>query len=159
MDLEFFRVANRIQWADEPLEPVVLPLYSRFNFTFSLQAIDEPNFCEAYANMCRTMSQFKVSTPAPSGQGGAVQTATVEFRKVLLTRCQREFEKDRANEDKLSDLRKKVEEAKTPVSVRKFTKSFHLMYSSRVVLFKSYKFYFSLLSQAQALLLRRCMLC
>ena len=72
--------------------------------------------------MCRTMSQFKVMTPAPSGQGGAVQTSIVEFRKVLLTRCQREFEKDRANEDKLSDLRKKVDEAKTPVGFRNLPK-------------------------------------
>ena len=64
--------------------------------------------------MCRTMSQFKLMVPGAASQGGA-PTGTVEFRKVLLTRCQREFEKDRTAEDKLSDLRKKVEEEKNPV--------------------------------------------
>ncbi|XP_076817515.1 eukaryotic translation initiation factor 4 gamma 3-like isoform X2 [Clavelina lepadiformis] len=77
------------------------------------KAIDEPGFCEAYANMCRTMSQLRITTPATSGQSQQ-QTAIVEFRKVLLTRCQREFEKDRQNEEVLSKLRQKLEEATTP---------------------------------------------
>jgi len=65
--------------------------------------------------MCRTMSQFRVTTPS-ANQSGAPQS-TVEFRKILLTRCQREFEKDRANEDALSKLREKLAAAATPVSV------------------------------------------
>ena len=64
--------------------------------------------------MCRTMSQLRITTPATSGQSQQ-QTAIVEFRKVLLTRCQREFEKDRQNEEVLSKLRQKLEEATTPV--------------------------------------------
>ena len=83
---------------------------------YFLQAVNEHNSCEVYANMCRCMSQFKVTTPTLSAQGGVTQTSTVEFRKVLLTRCQKEFERDRTSEDKLSNLQKKVEDAKTPVS-------------------------------------------
>ena len=90
-------------------------MFSDITFRFKLlfQAIDEPNFCEAYAKMCRTMSQFKVVVPSAAG---GKPGAPVEFRKLLLTRCQREFEKDRSGETALSDLRKKMEEAKTPVS-------------------------------------------
>jgi len=87
---------------------------------FSLQAIDEPNFCEAYANMCRVMSQHR----APAGEGAnqnqgptASQTVVV-FRKVLLTRCQKEFEKDRTSENVLSKMRKKLDDAKTEVGLR-----------------------------------------
>ena len=75
---------------------------------FLFKAIDEPNFCEAYANMCRVMSQYRVTGLA--GEGAASQPVLV-FRKVLLTRCQKEFEKDRASENELSDLRKKLAEA------------------------------------------------
>ncbi|CAK8692845.1 unnamed protein product [Clavelina lepadiformis] len=75
-------------------------------------AINDPMYCEAYANMCRTMSQLRITTPATSGQSQQ-QTAIVEFRKVLLTRCQREFEKDRQDEEVLSKLRQKLEEATT----------------------------------------------
>ena len=64
--------------------------------------------------MCRVMSQFRV-TATGSSEGGNQQQAVV-FRKVLLTRCQKEFEKDRSSENKLLELRKKVEEAKTAVS-------------------------------------------
>nr|CAB3241855.1 eukaryotic translation initiation factor 4 gamma 3 [Phallusia mammillata] len=70
------------------------------------KAIDEPNFCEAYANMCRTMSQVRIATSSAANPG-----STVEFRKILLTRCQREFEKDRANEEALKVLREKFENA------------------------------------------------
>ena len=84
------------------------------------QAIDEPNFCEAYANMCRVMSQYRVSAPGGeggnSGQGPATSQVVV-FRKVLLTRCQKEFEKDRTSETNLIKLRQKVEEAKTEVRI------------------------------------------
>uniref|UniRef100_H2ZK86 Eukaryotic translation initiation factor 4 gamma 3 n=1 Tax=Ciona savignyi TaxID=51511 RepID=H2ZK86_CIOSA len=69
------------------------------------KAIDEPSFCEPYANMCRTMSQFRAPTPP---------RATFEFRKILLTRCQREFEKDRTNEEVLEELKTKIENASTP---------------------------------------------
>ncbi|XP_078483479.1 eukaryotic translation initiation factor 4 gamma 3-like [Ciona intestinalis] len=73
------------------------------------KAIDEASFCEPYANMCCMMSQFRVSSAPGSGLN------TFEFRKFLLTRCQREFEKDRTNEEEaLNALKVKIENAEKP---------------------------------------------
>ena len=69
------------------------------------QAIDEPNFCEAYANMCRVMSSNQIRVE--KGQ----QQPVLEFRKILLTRCQKEFEKAGSNEAKLQKLRVEYENA------------------------------------------------
>ncbi|XP_052760532.1 eukaryotic translation initiation factor 4 gamma 1-like isoform X2 [Mya arenaria] len=55
------------------------------------KAISEPNFSVAYANMCRCLSMFKVQSETKPGE-------MVNFRAVLLTRCQREFEKDKSSE-------------------------------------------------------------
>jgi len=72
------------------------------------KAIDEPNFCEAYANMCRVMSANRIELRVEkAGQPPPV----LEFRKVLLTRCQKEFEKDKSNEEKLQKLRDELEAA------------------------------------------------
>ncbi|XP_078490963.1 eukaryotic translation initiation factor 4 gamma 3-like [Ciona intestinalis] len=68
------------------------------------KAINEPSFCEPYANMCRMMSQFHVSSTPGSGSN------TLEFRKRLLTRCQREFE-NRTNEEELNAMKIKIENA------------------------------------------------
>jgi len=69
------------------------------------KAIDEPNFCEAYANMCRVMSSNQIRVE--KGQ----QQPVLEFRKILLTRCQKEFEKAGSNEAKLQKLRVEYENA------------------------------------------------
>ena len=83
------------------------------------QAIDEPNFSEAYSNMCRTMSQRQVT----KDEGGK----TLEFRKLLLTRCQREFEKDHQNEAAIQKLVEEINafDDKTP----KVSKALFLMLS------------------------------
>uniref|UniRef100_A0A671XZL3 Eukaryotic translation initiation factor 4 gamma 1 n=1 Tax=Sparus aurata TaxID=8175 RepID=A0A671XZL3_SPAAU len=52
------------------------------------KAISEPDFSVAYANMCRCLMGLKVQIPDKPG-------ATVNFRKLLLNRCQKEFEKDK----------------------------------------------------------------
>uniref|UniRef100_A0A8C7HRK4 Eukaryotic translation initiation factor 4 gamma 1 n=1 Tax=Oncorhynchus kisutch TaxID=8019 RepID=A0A8C7HRK4_ONCKI len=52
------------------------------------KAISEPNFSVAYANMCRCLMGLKVPTTDKPG-------VTVNFRKLLLNRCQKEFEKDK----------------------------------------------------------------
>uniref|UniRef100_A0A3B5AK85 Eukaryotic translation initiation factor 4 gamma 3-like n=1 Tax=Stegastes partitus TaxID=144197 RepID=A0A3B5AK85_9TELE len=52
------------------------------------KAIDEPSFSVAYGNMCRCLATLKVQmTDKPN--------TTVNFRKLLLNRCQKEFEKDK----------------------------------------------------------------
>ncbi|XP_072442871.1 eukaryotic translation initiation factor 4 gamma 3-like isoform X8 [Chiloscyllium punctatum] len=55
------------------------------------KAIDEPNFSVAYANMCRCLTMLKVPMSDKPG-------ASVNFRKLLLNRCQKEFEKDKADD-------------------------------------------------------------
>eukprot|EP00066_Takifugu_rubripes_P022618 XP_011611884.1 PREDICTED: eukaryotic translation initiation factor 4 gamma 3 isoform X1 [Takifugu rubripes] len=55
------------------------------------KAIDEPNFSVAYGNMCRCLATLKVPmTEKP--------TSSVNFRKLLLNRCQKEFEKDKVDD-------------------------------------------------------------
>ncbi|XP_069466444.1 eukaryotic translation initiation factor 4 gamma 3 isoform X4 [Ambystoma mexicanum] len=71
------------------------------------KAIDEPSFSVAYANMCRCLATLKVQmTDKPA--------STVNFRKLLLNRCQKEFEKDKADDDVFERKQKELESAKTP---------------------------------------------
>ena len=50
------------------------------------KALDEPAFAVAYARMCKTLSLRKI-TMVEEGK-------EVNFRTLLITRCQREFQKD-----------------------------------------------------------------
>uniref|UniRef100_A0AAR2IJC3 Eukaryotic translation initiation factor 4 gamma, 3a n=1 Tax=Pygocentrus nattereri TaxID=42514 RepID=A0AAR2IJC3_PYGNA len=52
------------------------------------KAIDEPSFSVAYANMCHCLATLKVPMADKPG-------TTVNFRKLLLNRCQKEFERDK----------------------------------------------------------------
>ncbi|KAM6933794.1 eukaryotic translation initiation factor 4 gamma 1-like [Xenentodon cancila] len=68
------------------------------------KAISEPDFSVAYANMCRCLSGLKVTItdkPAPS----------VNFRKLLLNRCQKEFEKDKDDDEIFERKQKELEAA------------------------------------------------
>ncbi|XP_054270193.1 eukaryotic translation initiation factor 4 gamma 1-like isoform X2 [Macrosteles quadrilineatus] len=56
------------------------------------KAVDEPNFSKAYANMCKVCSRIEVSKV----ENGAEQK--VNFRKLLITRCQTEFERNKSSE-------------------------------------------------------------
>ncbi|XP_078696975.1 eukaryotic translation initiation factor 4 gamma 1-like isoform X4 [Branchiostoma floridae x Branchiostoma belcheri] len=69
------------------------------------KAITEPNFSVAYANMCRCLIHLKVPMKDNPKQ-------TVNFRKLLLNRCQREFEKDKDDELKKDERMKKIAQAK-----------------------------------------------
>ncbi|XP_069096177.1 eukaryotic translation initiation factor 4 gamma 3 isoform X12 [Pleurodeles waltl] len=71
------------------------------------KAIDEPSFSVAYANMCRCLATLKVQmTDKPA--------STVNFRKLLLNRCQKEFEKDKVDDDVFERKQKELESSKTP---------------------------------------------
>ncbi|KAG5847740.1 hypothetical protein ANANG_G00129420 [Anguilla anguilla] len=70
------------------------------------KAISEPNFSVAYANMCRCLTGLKVPTAEK-------QTVTVNFRKLLLNRCQMEFEKDKDNDQIFEQKQKEMEAAAT----------------------------------------------
>ncbi|KAM6918614.1 eukaryotic translation initiation factor 4 gamma 1a [Xenentodon cancila] len=69
------------------------------------KAISEPNFSVAYANMCRCLMGLKVPTPDKPGN-------YVNFRKLLLNRCQKEFEKDQDDDEIFERKQKEMEGAK-----------------------------------------------
>uniref|UniRef100_A0A3Q3AGL6 Eukaryotic translation initiation factor 4 gamma, 1a n=1 Tax=Kryptolebias marmoratus TaxID=37003 RepID=A0A3Q3AGL6_KRYMA len=69
------------------------------------KAISEPNFSVAYANMCRCLINLKVPTSDKSG-------TFVNFRKLLLNRCQKEFEKDQDDDEFFEKKQKEMELAK-----------------------------------------------
>ncbi|XP_077998892.1 eukaryotic translation initiation factor 4 gamma 3-like isoform X2 [Glandiceps talaboti] len=67
------------------------------------KAISEPGFSVAYANMCRCLMSIKV----PTEDGKSV----VNFRKLLLIRCQKEFEKSKEDNNELEAKRLAAEAA------------------------------------------------
>lgn len=68
------------------------------------KAISEPNFSVAYANMCRCLMGLKVPTTDKP-------TVMVNFRKVLLNRCQKEFEKDKDDDEIFEKKQKEMDDA------------------------------------------------
>ncbi|XP_053728460.1 eukaryotic translation initiation factor 4 gamma 1-like isoform X1 [Synchiropus splendidus] len=69
------------------------------------KAIAEPNFSVAYANMCRCLTGLKVENTDKPGE-------FVNFRSLLLHRCQKEFEKDK-DDDVIFDRKQKELDAAT----------------------------------------------
>jgi translation initiation factor 4G len=51
------------------------------------KAVDEPGFSVAYARMCQVLQLKKVATEGS-------ETESVNFHKLLISRCQKEFDKD-----------------------------------------------------------------
>ncbi|XP_076820846.1 uncharacterized protein LOC143466115 [Clavelina lepadiformis] len=87
------------------------------------RVLDKPKFAEVYANVCHMMSQILTTTPSPSASDKyQEQTRKMEFRKLLLMRCQRKFEKNRQKEGILNKLRQKLENA-TSVGTKQKRKS------------------------------------
>ena len=65
--------------------------------------MDEPIFSPTYAKMCHALSTKEVASSNNPSE-------TTNFRKLLLTRCQREFEKDSAGLVEVENKRKEIEE-------------------------------------------------
>ncbi|XP_061536944.1 eukaryotic translation initiation factor 4 gamma 1-like isoform X3 [Phycodurus eques] len=68
------------------------------------KAISEPDFSVAYANMCRCVMGLKVQATNKPGD-------TVNFRKLLLNRCQNEFEKDKNDNEIFEKKQRELEAA------------------------------------------------
>jgi len=68
------------------------------------KAISEPGFSVAYANMCRVLTDQFNKVPVSGDEGGQ----TVTFRKILLNKCQTEFEKETSDEKQLAVDRSKT---------------------------------------------------
>ncbi|KAK3539279.1 hypothetical protein QTP86_033472, partial [Hemibagrus guttatus] len=67
------------------------------------KAVSEPNFSVTYANMCRYFMGLEVPTSDNSG-------ASVNLRRLLLNRCQKEFQRDKDDEQKQKELDAATEE-------------------------------------------------
>uniref|UniRef100_A0A671N494 Eukaryotic translation initiation factor 4 gamma 3-like n=1 Tax=Sinocyclocheilus anshuiensis TaxID=1608454 RepID=A0A671N494_9TELE len=76
------------------------------------KAIDEPSFSVAYANMCRCLATLKVPTADKPN-------ITVNFRKLLLNRCQKEFERDKVDDVVLERKQKELDSATSPTEREK----------------------------------------
>ncbi|XP_028174201.1 eukaryotic translation initiation factor 4 gamma 3-like isoform X4 [Ostrinia furnacalis] len=72
------------------------------------KAIDEPNFSEAYAAMCNKLSTLKV--PADNA---ANPEQCVNFRALIISKCQNQFETDKVDEQVLK-LEKELAECTDP---------------------------------------------
>ncbi|XP_076863790.1 eukaryotic translation initiation factor 4 gamma 3 isoform X3 [Brachyhypopomus gauderio] len=68
------------------------------------KAIDEPSFSLAYANMCHCLATLKVPMADKPG-------TTVNFRKLLLNRCQKEFERDKMDDAAFEKKQKELDDA------------------------------------------------
>ncbi|XP_056649007.1 eukaryotic translation initiation factor 4 gamma 1-like isoform X1 [Diorhabda sublineata] len=72
------------------------------------KAVDEPNFSVAYASMCGQLALLQV--PVHTGD----KQEYVNFRKLLITRCQVEFEKQSLDESIRNSKIKEIEECTDP---------------------------------------------
>ncbi|XP_075745489.1 eukaryotic translation initiation factor 4 gamma 1-like isoform X8 [Rhipicephalus microplus] len=79
------------------------------------KALDEPNFSVPYANMCKHLAMFEV--PIANDPEGRM----VNFRKLLLLKCQKEFEKDTSDDIRKAERLKKIEEATSEEEKAKLT--------------------------------------
>ncbi|XP_041377954.1 eukaryotic translation initiation factor 4 gamma 1-like [Gigantopelta aegis] len=70
------------------------------------QAINQPGFSVVYANMCKYLLMLKVPSESKPGE-------SVNFRVILLTRCQREFERDKDDQVIFDKKRKELDEAES----------------------------------------------
>jgi translation initiation factor 4G len=70
------------------------------------KAVDEPNFSVAYALMCRELALMQV----PAANSTEDKKEVVNFRKLLVTRCQIEFEKQSYDESVRNEKVKEINE-------------------------------------------------
>lgn len=83
------------------------------------KAVDEPNFSFGYALMCRELGQMQVPLSKEDATAEAQKDSKqefVNFRKLLITRCQMEFEKNSADESDRNQRVKEIDECTDAVS-------------------------------------------
>ncbi|KAF5287745.1 hypothetical protein FQA39_LY15765 [Lamprigera yunnana] len=83
------------------------------------KAVDEPNFSVAYAALCGQLALMQVPAPGSNNKDG--QQDFVNFRKLLITRCQLEFEKNSIDETERNSKLKEVEECIDPEKKKDLT--------------------------------------
>lgn len=74
------------------------------------KAVDEPSFSVAYALMCKELAMMEVA-------GSENQDSSVSFKKLIITRCQKEFERNLIDDVARMRKIKEIEECPDAVSV------------------------------------------
>ncbi|XP_076181960.1 eukaryotic translation initiation factor 4 gamma isoform X3 [Ptiloglossa arizonensis] len=75
------------------------------------KAVDEPSFSVAYALMCKELAMMEVSGLDNDAEN---QESSISFKKLIITRCQKEFEKNPVNEKARIMKLKEIEECTDP---------------------------------------------
>lgn len=74
------------------------------------KAVDEPSFSVAYALMCKELAMMEVAGPDN-------QDSSVSFKKLIITRCQKEFEKNPIDDVARARKIREIKECVDPVSI------------------------------------------
>lgn len=74
------------------------------------KAVDEPCYSVEYAQLCKELGSLEVKDPDQEG-------AIITFKKLIITRCQKEFEKNPNDDIMRNKALKEIEEIKDPVSI------------------------------------------
>ena len=75
------------------------------------KAVDEPSFSVAYALMCKELAVMEVSG---SDKNSDKQECSYTFKKLIINRCQKEFERNPVNEVARAAKLKEIEECVDP---------------------------------------------
>ncbi|XP_024228238.1 eukaryotic translation initiation factor 4 gamma 3 isoform X2 [Bombus impatiens] len=75
------------------------------------KAVDEPSFSVAYALMCKELAVMEVSG---SDKNSDKQECSYTFKKLIINRCQKEFERNPVNEVARAAKLKEIEECTDP---------------------------------------------
>ncbi|XP_016915134.2 eukaryotic translation initiation factor 4 gamma 3 isoform X4 [Apis cerana] len=75
------------------------------------KAVDEPSFSVAYALMCKELAVMEVSG---SDKNSDKQECSYTFKKLIINRCQKEFERNPVNEVARANKLKEIEECTDP---------------------------------------------
>lgn len=118
---KFDKLLQRIQSLDISTEERLASVIK----LFFEKAVDEPIFSPTYAKMCQALSAKEVASSTNPAE-------TTNFRKLLLTRCQREFEKDSAG---LVDVENKKKEIEANEDVSIYFQFFSLLSSGYFYIF------------------------
>lgn len=74
------------------------------------KAVDEPSFSVEYALLCKELAQMEVA-------GYEGQDSSVSFKKLIITRCQKEFEKNPIDDVARNRKLKEIDDCNDPVSI------------------------------------------
>ncbi|XP_078052636.1 eukaryotic translation initiation factor 4 gamma isoform X2 [Augochlora pura] len=86
------------------------------------KAVDEPNFSVAYALMCKELSVMEVSGGSDQNVDSLENSQT--FKKLIINRCQKEYEKQAYNEEARNVKLKQIEECSDPEKKKELLSAF-----------------------------------